>query len=289
MRAVSVNEPTRNPRRTGFTLIELLVVIAIIAILIALLLPAVQQAREAARRTECKNKVKQIGLAFHNHHDVHKRFPTGGDTGPTAPNNADNDAPDRFTWAYHVLPYLEQSSAYKLGQTPGNVTTLERTPIPTYYCPSRRSVQVYKSNSKSDYVANNGTNNTNGAVSRTRDNVDIGMRDITDGTSNTLLVGEGRLHKSFMNSGGCCADNENPFTCGFADDAGRRVSSPPEPDPNTDPPADSTVDGDFGSSHPGGINVVLCDGSVRLISYTITPTVFQNFGLRADGNVITLD
>ena len=108
----------RQRRRLGFTLIELLVVIAIIAILIALLLPAVQQAREAARRTQCKNNLKQIGLAFHNYHDVYQMFPQcdywgmeqdlGGGSGNIV------SAADRrnFTWVTMILPYIEQAGIY---------------------------------------------------------------------------------------------------------------------------------------------------------------------------------
>src|SRR5262245_60347417 len=92
-------------RRRGFTLIELLVVIAIIAVLIALLLPAVQQAREAARRTQCRNNLKQIGLALHNYHDVFSIFPPGNlQIGECC--NADNE----ITWAISILPYIEQTN-----------------------------------------------------------------------------------------------------------------------------------------------------------------------------------
>src|SRR5687768_16222186 len=102
-----MTRPVRPPRRPAFTLIELLVVIAIIAILIGLLLPAVQKVRDAAARTQCTNHLKQIGLAFHNHHDTYKYFPHAGSDGP---NNTCCSATVRtgWTWMYHILPFVEQ-------------------------------------------------------------------------------------------------------------------------------------------------------------------------------------
>lgn len=108
----------RSASRMGFTLIELLVVIAIIAVLIALLLPAVQQAREAARRTQCKNHLKQMGLALHNFHDTRNRFPTGGST-PWAPitytsSGAIDDPPAMGAgWMVQILPYIDQQNLYQ--------------------------------------------------------------------------------------------------------------------------------------------------------------------------------
>jgi prepilin-type N-terminal cleavage/methylation domain-containing protein len=105
----------RQAKRRGFTLIELLVVIAIIAILIALLLPAVQQAREAARRSECKNRLKQLGLALHNYHDVYKWFPPGT-VNPRDPNpngaNGSGTAAIGAPWSCQLLPYLEQKAMF---------------------------------------------------------------------------------------------------------------------------------------------------------------------------------
>ena len=136
----------------GFTLIELLVVIAIIAILIALLLPAVQQAREAARRTQCKNNLKQIGLAMHNYHDVYLGFPPGYMN--TAPYHANGNGPisgnySQWVWGAMILPYIDQAPLYSRLQVgdirladaltaggPYDSTDLLATPLTAFMCPS---------------------------------------------------------------------------------------------------------------------------------------------------------
>jgi prepilin-type N-terminal cleavage/methylation domain-containing protein/prepilin-type processing-associated H-X9-DG protein len=125
---------TRSPR--GFTLIELLVVIAIIAILISLLLPAVQQAREAARRTQCRNNLKQIGIALHNYHDVYNAFPPGNITMGRCCS-----VPSLINWAISILPYIDQANLQntydfnKSNEDPANLKVVQQ-PLPLYNCPS---------------------------------------------------------------------------------------------------------------------------------------------------------
>lgn len=276
-------------RPRGFTLVELLVVIAIIGVLIALLLPAVQAAREAARRADCQNKLKQIGLACQNHHDVLLKLPAGGDTrAPGDHQCCSSTHPDYHTWAYHILPFMEQESLYDTGKT--NLNALRTTPLEAFICTSRRSAELYRNRAKSDYASNCGTNNNNGAFGRSRDG-GHNFRKFTDGLSNTMLAGEARVHLKFLDvsQAGYHSDNEDMFSCGFADDVGRRGTEPPQKDLIDPKIPGSTVHGDFGSSHPGGINCVLVDGSVRIVTYNVDADMFRDFCIRDDGNVISLD
>jgi prepilin-type N-terminal cleavage/methylation domain-containing protein len=210
-------------KRHGFTLIELLVVIAIIAILIALLVPAVQKVREAANVATCKNQLKQIGLAWQNHHDTFKVFPSGGgywgDSGTRtrAPGGGPADYNDQvWGWAYQILPFIEQQDLWA-ERVDAKIAV---TPTVTYYCPSFRGpVQHYyggpcPERSMMDYIANGGTctnpddlgpdasppNTFDGAlvpsknITHTGSGKPVGLvrkiTDIVDGTSSTLMVGE---------------------------------------------------------------------------------------------------
>lgn len=154
----SAAKPLSTTNRRGFTLIELLVVIAIIAILIALLLPAVQQAREAARRSQCRNNLKQIGLALHNYHDNYNAFPPGalamnvttgvayklGDAEPSRSNVGGG-----WGWSTFILPFIDQAPLYSSlnpngNNFPLNPTALTRTILPVYICPSEASPNIVR-------------------------------------------------------------------------------------------------------------------------------------------------
>ena len=273
--------------RRGFTLIELLVVIAIIAVLVALLLPAVQQAREAARRTECKNHLKQIGLAFHNYNDLYRVLPDGGNdnTGSTKWPcgdccNANNRG--EWNWMYQILPQIEQTPLYNQA----NNTTIYQTAIPTYYCPSRRQPMMYGSSAKGDYAGNGGDGwtNYNGAVTRRSCQRPVDFAQILDGASNTMLVGEKQTND--LNFGGSGGDNEPWANSGWDQDQIRIGSSTYQPAPDSayapGEPGTTIWSDLFGSIHVGAFNVVLVDGSVRSISYNVNGETFRRLCVRND-------
>ncbi len=209
-------------RSAGFTLIELLVVIAIIAILIALLLPAVQQAREAARRTDCKNKMKQLGIALHNYHDVHKALPAGSFVMSTTVNfnsTTCTTSGRRAPWTVLILPFLDEGNRYENfdlnaefvcsnAETPAAGSTLPNRvewdrPNSKYQCPSDPNSAASRNNSNYFGVQGGGPSSAGNCQSS-----DVGRRfynngilylnsatrlgDITDGTTATFLVGETR-------------------------------------------------------------------------------------------------
>jgi len=312
--------------RTGFTLVELLVVIAIIGILIALLLPAVQAAREAARRSQCTNNLKQIGVALHNYHDVHKGFAPGYINNP--PNHANGSGPvsgnfSQWGWAALILPFMEQGPLHdqldvgninlSAALTPGGPfdrTAILAEPVSSFACPSdvgklvnrdknmlRDTTNAYQDVAKSNYVGVNTTrrwhsggwltgpdagepsqwgtppninNCPNGIFLR---DVGIKIRDITDGTSNTLMVGE-RGYRLNNPSGGsairCRAGtiwgemNENEQTT-----IHRTLGTLTCP---LSYPEEGYCMRGFTGIHPGGVNFVFADGSVHFISETIDHT-----------------
>lgn len=297
---------TCNSRSKGFTLIELLVVIAIIAVLIGLLLPAVQKVREAANRMSCQNNLKQIGLAFHNYHGTNGCFPAAGSDGP---NQSCCNATTRagWTWMFYLTPYIEQENIYKLPDTTAGNAQVAASVIKNYYCPSRRMPQAYGSGTltaRCDYAGNGGRNMAGnggeGMMVRqwTAPSASLPittpvqqvrrMSDVMDGLSNTAIVGEKQLHQTVQGSAG--GDNEAWNNSGWDQDHERFGYTLPQPDSMHPTSASPTFWSErFGGPHTGVVLMVLGDGSVRPVNYTISAANWLNFCLINDGNVVNLD
>ena len=343
----------RHSSKRGFTLIELLVVIAIIAILIALLLPAVQQAREAARRTQCKNNLKQLGLAFHNYHDVFNTFPPGFVSKNPPTVNANAVERGLYHWGASILPQLEQTNIYStlnVGNTlleqslatPAGLAALQ-TPLPAFRCPSDTGPvlnnfndalsddPVQNANQYVAHVTSNGTDRIAIATSNyvmvagTSDsttpmvyaaqygppqgvgfiNSKINFRDITDGTSNTLLAGERawRFNNLTIGAANALAFSAETNLAG-SNMRTAALSALAIGYDGINYSATNRVHQrrSFSSNHVGGAQFVLCDGSVRFISQnidyqklsvTVAPypagfvtTTFARLLVRNDGQVV---
>jgi len=308
--------------RRGFTLIELLVVIAIIGILIALLLPAVQAAREAARIMQCSNHLKQMGLAWYNHVDAYGYLPGGG-WGAEWVGDPDRGSGKRQPggWIYVTLPYMEQSQLHDLGQ--GEPTSRKwalaaqmiATPLSFVNCPSRRAAITYPMYpthhnsthtsvaSRTDYAACAGDANWSEPYSPEPTTIEEGdspsfhwtphpeyngvsfersevtIAEVSDGTSNTYMVGEKYLNPDHYATGADPSDDWSMYS-GHQDDQYRVT-------PLIYPPMRDTPGVlnrcSFGSNHAATWQVVLCDGSVRAISFTIDKEVHRRLGNRKDG------
>lgn len=302
-------------KRHGFTLIELLVVIAIIAILIALLLPAVQQAREAARRSTCKNNMKQLGLAMHNYHETHRAFPINlyGGYGDTANVGGYTQTSKSWGWPVHLLPFIDQSPLYNQCD-PGNNTIIGSghiaTVVPIFLCPSDPSGGViiestsyttgsinvaiinYKGVMGSDWNWGAYTNNVVSAGDAFTDNNGLlytlnyrkskKMRDIVDGTSNTTVIGESVVNTTFATDGtgpGWSWMNAAENTASAAVPINTYKSSSPSSVP-------WDVRWSFSSQHVGGAHFLMGDGAVRFISENISLTTFRNLATINGGEVI---
>ena len=288
----------RVPR--GFTLIELLVVIAIIAILIALLLPAVQQAREAARRTQCKNNLKQIGLALHNYHDTFTLFPPGQIRGrdPVAPNfEYGNGA----SWGAMILPYMDQAPLFnrldfRYGIFEGvNKTVIQSlSPLPGIICPSdsdRPPTRNIHGTADPNYMTsmpatsyagssgayNNWSDNPSAELSGGFFTIDPGPRSsiasMKDGTSNTIAVGE-RSYSVWTGSAwlGTQSATQSPTTAPGTDSACCQnwyLAYAIYPITNKLIAGMPSADLRFSSEHVGGAQFLMADGSVRFISENI--------------------
>lgn len=273
----------------AFTLVELLVVIAIIGILVALLLPAVQAARESARATQCKNNLKQIGIGSLNFHDTHGRFPTAGKNFPVC---CDSRVTEYYSWAYHILPFMEQQNLFDIVDGLENPEledarlVLYATPNRSYTCPSRRRSRRRVGIWMSDYAGCTGLQHTlqsgskreNTGIFRYPDVGPVEIRHISDGLSNTLLVAEKQADLKGTSVG--YDDNEPYANPGWDADVLRDGGSSPQPD-------SQHVNGTsyrFGSSHQAGLYATLADGSVHLLSFSIDLPTLQNLCRMNDGN-----
>ncbi len=284
--------PVTNCRRSpfGFTLVELLVVIAIIGVLVALLLPAVQAAREAARRTQCINNLKQIALALHNFHDAKRRFPPGDTTVDPA-----NDKIPAWSWSAYILPYLEEGSIngtinYKQSAAdPVNWKVIEYF-VPTYQCPSSKQLKLMGGISAkgNDCLAET---NYPGIGDHTNDawwwpvvkpssgilfvKSRVRIRDVLDGTSKTLMVGESVPY-----------DDPYPYPpgteMGKAWAAGNRVSTYYGINRTS-----SHDQSGVACSHPGGAQFAFADGHVAFVDESIAQSLLQALTTRAPGKVRT--
>ena len=304
-------------RRRGFTLIELLVVIAIIAILIALLLPAVQQAREAARRSQCRNNLKQLGLALHNYHDTYNTFPPGclAVSYAGVAYSSPMSEPSRtavaggWGWSVFVLPYLDQAPLYTALNPNGNnfptsPNATTRTVLPVYICPSDPSGSIVFStamggdgagngHAKSNYPAIFGStsvNYINTATGPTRGifwyNSNAKLRDVTDGASNTIMVTERNW------DGGDSETRRGAVWVGKAPGAttplnsGNKYSNLVRAQNHEDWIIKGKNNNAAMSLHVGGVHFVLGDGGVRFISENTDGAVYQRLGQMADGEVL---
>ncbi|TWT39467.1 DUF1559 domain-containing protein [Blastopirellula retiformator] len=271
--------------RSGFTLVELLVVIAIIGVLIALLLPAVQQAREAARRTQCRNNLKQIGLALHNHHDTFGKMPAYQDD-------------VYWAWSAALLPFLEQDNVYdtigindySLAQvSDGTAGTAAQEAIGTvitgYLCPSSTAPEVYEAADGLEYgVCSYAASRGYGQAGWPRDkaantgaiNIDgLGFSDILDGLSNTFAVGEASARYQGWKDGprGWSYWAAMPEPTAGQDTA--YIARQASISRNVSYPLNLTDYFNFASAHTEGAYFVFCDGSVQFISENID---FDNNG-----------
>ncbi len=303
-------------KRKAFTLIELLVVIAIIAILIALLLPAVQQAREAARRSQCKNNMKQIGLALHNYHGTHRIFPSIRmlDLKQYAGScTAGWQRPGGFSWRVMLLPFLDQGTIYNqinwddhlIGTSCGGTNSFavaDKTVLPAFLCPSDPTDSVVGGKAGTNYAAMAGT--TNNHTSSAKTSLPImsttkpgRIRSVTDGLTNSIAVIEVWRGKPFERLGGGPVPIDR---CSRWLGAGRCEASSFRA-PN-DPAVDQVDwDNDYlnlsyggngrpaSSKHVGGVHAMMGDGSVHFISENIDLTVFRNSTTREGGEVNTVE
>lgn len=326
----------------GFTLVELLVVIAIIGMLVGLLLPAVQQAREAARVMQCSNNLKNLGLASLNHESTTKKLPSAGwgwsfagdadwGLGKTQPGG----------WTFSLLPFMEQNALFTYAadgskDTPNaeykkKASEMLQIPLPIYHCPSRRTPKTYpaandslqnadssalKSSgtcmmAKTDYAANHGGSVADPASARfypasyaeanksgyvwpkqTANGVifscsEVDFGSIRDGSSNTYLIGEKYLQPEHYETADCASD-DNGLYVGTDRDTCRVTYKSSGSMPAQDRSGYNADSFNFGSPHAGACGMVMCDGAVKRISYSIDMDTHYYLGVRNDAQAVTI-
>jgi prepilin-type N-terminal cleavage/methylation domain-containing protein/prepilin-type processing-associated H-X9-DG protein len=308
--------------RQGFTLVELLVVIAIIGVLVALLLPAVQAAREAARRSQCSNNLKQIGLALHNYHDSALTFPMGNFVRVSG-SGVPPLRSDGWTWHVRILPFAEQGPLYEkvrhvIGTDAGGTTSAEQllagrdTRLAFFQCPTHPNGGSHNP-SKNGYQLST-YNGVCGSTTFNNDQLDqatdVGYRgngmfymnsmvrfaDVIDGTTNTFQVAEvqdelkGKPNSNRMRG----SDRKYNFSGGSDSNPPTDISEYLVGMENDDPINADTRDssghfnndGEYaGSYHPGGAQFLMGDGSVRFIAETINMTIYRGLSTRDGGEV----
>jgi hypothetical protein len=272
---------------------EVLVVSAIVAVLVGLLVPAIQQVRELASNTECRNHLRQIGQAFQDHHRQHGFFPSGGWEWWNAPTYVGGKPAigreQKAGWGFQILPFVQGEAIWKGDAA---ATDEERTlaavasPNKVFFCPTRRPPQAVifsdpeylagreASHALCDYAASNWEKT--GAVTMFQP---VRIADITDGTSYTLLVAEKRLNLAFL--GSRQPDDFLGYSGAWSVDTMRSTNQAPAPDYYGAPGQDGEIR--FGSSHRGSINSIFADGSERKISFGIDARVFRQLGNKSDG------
>lgn len=276
-------------RRAGFTLVELLVVIAIIGILVALLLPAVQAAREAARRTQCQNNLRQYGIAIHNYHDVQNWLPIG------------NTWARMWTFQSRILPYMEQGNIYKLidykypstcfdygasqqaisrDRDPGyhmvTVDICPSDPLGGRVCETNASTVGY--HGTTEYLGVMGTSSTSNDGTFYSDSR-IGLESITDGTSNTIIMGERGIPSDLYWGWTYCGAGYDG-----TGDGDNQCSTKYPFSPGKD---DGAHNLHFWAHHPGGGQFLFGDTSVSYMSYNVNFATFQALSTRNRGEVVS--